>query len=118
MINNKLKQIIKIILPIIFIGYACSITFFTHTHIINGVTIVHSHPYAKDQNGNPSHEHTGAEIQLIHTLSTFFVAGAIALFFILKLFLSKKTPYPFQKYLSIPQTNAVNLFRLRAPPVL
>lgn len=118
MISNRLKQLIKIILPIIFIGYACSITFFTHTHIINGVTIVHSHPYATDDNGNPSHQHTGAEIQLIHSLSTFYVAGAIVLFFILNLFSTKKIIRYTRRHLHIPQTSLKELFCLRPPPIL
>lgn len=118
MVGDKLKQVIKIILPIIFIGYACSITFFTHTHIINGVTIVHSHPYATDDNGNTSHQHTGAEIQLIHSLSSFYIAGSIVLFFILKLYSTQKIIRFARKYLQIPRINVKEIFRLRAPPAL
>lgn len=62
---------IKIILPIVFISYVSCISFFTHTHIINGVTIVHSHPFLKDSQGNPDHTHTSAEVQLIQILSSY-----------------------------------------------
>ena len=41
------------------------ISLFTHTHVVNGVTIVHSHPYKS----GAEHEHTTAEFQLIHILS-------------------------------------------------
>lgn len=68
--DNILKSI-KILLPTVFILYFICITFFTHSHVVNGVTIVHSHPYKSDQNGNPMHEHTGSEIQLIQFLTSF-----------------------------------------------
>lgn len=42
---------------------------FTHVHIINGVTIVHSHPYSRNSDV-PDKEHNLAEFQLLHQLST------------------------------------------------
>ena len=30
-----------------FISYMAGITLFTHSHVVNGVTIVHSHPFKK-----------------------------------------------------------------------
>lgn len=110
--------VLKIALPVLFIAYACSITFFTHTHIVNGVTIVHSHPYSKDDSGKPNHEHTGAEIQLIHTLSTFFVAGLIVLAVILGLFHRKRIILYIRPVYFIPSANVDGLSRLRPPPVL
>lgn len=81
--NEGIKTtILRIIFLVIFSLYTCSITFFTHTHIINGVTIVHSHFYTTDDEGKPIHKHTGAEIQLINNLSTYFSLGLIAFFFL------------------------------------
>ena len=34
----------KWFLPVLFISYMAGITLFTHSHVVNGVTIVHSHP--------------------------------------------------------------------------
>jgi len=118
MINEKVKAALKVILPVIFIAYACSITFFTHTHIVNGVTIVHSHPYASDDNGNPAHEHSGAEIQLIQILSTFFVAGLIVLFFLFGLFSTTRIVPPVRVYLFKFCDHAQGISRLRPPPSL
>lgn len=39
------KSIIFLCLQALFISYPASITFFVHTHTINGQTITHSHPY-------------------------------------------------------------------------
>lgn len=58
-------HIMKWFLPILFISYVASITLFTHAHVVNGVTIVHSHPFKK----GGGHTHTAAELQLIHHLS-------------------------------------------------
>lgn len=84
-LNKKLEMLLKTMLPIVFVSYFCCITFFTHSHVINGVTIVHSHPYKADTNGDTSHEHSGTELQLINALSVFYAAGAIIPFILLAL---------------------------------
>ena len=53
-------------LLLLFVGYQWCALGFTHTHIINGVTIVHSHPFA----GTHDHQ-AGSYIQLAQ-LSHFF----------------------------------------------
>ncbi|MGN0310381.1 MAG: hypothetical protein ACI4C3_07350 [Bacteroides sp.] len=55
-------------LLVLFVGYQWAVLGFTHTHIINGVTIVHSHPFTS------AHDHqAGSYIQLAqlsHFLTT------------------------------------------------
>ena len=63
--NRLLRSIAKYFLPVLFISYIGCISLFTHTHVVNGVTIVHSHPY----NPKAHHDHTTTEFQLIHALS-------------------------------------------------
>ncbi|MGL4332192.1 MAG: hypothetical protein ACRCZQ_02180 [Bacteroidales bacterium] len=46
-------------------AYAFCITSFTHSHIVNGVMIVHSHPFEKDT----THNHTKSQILTIDQLS-------------------------------------------------
>ncbi len=118
MIDNKAKKIIKIILPVIFIIYASSITFFTHTHVINGVTIVHSHPFQSGDDGMPSHTHTGAEIQLIHTLSTFFSVAVVVLSILLGLLSLQKSFIRPKVYTFTFQEPVPGLSRLRPPPFI
>lgn len=60
-------NILKWFLPILFISYLAGITLFTHSHVVNGVTIVHSHPFKKGS----EHSHTAVEFQLIHDLNHF-----------------------------------------------
>lgn len=73
---DRFTKYLKIALPTLFIAYLGCLIAFTHVHIINGVTIVHSHPYHKNDNGTPGNEHTYAEFQLLHQLSTVQISGA------------------------------------------
>ena len=67
---------LSILLLMLFLGYYSSITFFTHTHIVNGVTIVHSHPYKSGQkSGTSNSEHSGKELQIIQLLSDFYTTA-------------------------------------------
>ena len=118
MINKRIQNIIKIALPALFIMYASCITFFTHIHIVDGVTIVHSHPYTTDDSGKPNHEHSGAEIQLIHNLSTFFVSGVIVLTILLDLFREKEATFTPKRIIPISKGNVYSAYRLRPPPAL
>lgn len=107
-------HIMKCFLPVLFISYMVGITLFTHSHVVNGVTIVHSHPFKKAAN----HSHTTVEFLLIHHLS-HITAGGEGLFpltlSIVFLFLGI--------LLSCPQRAgydgfALGVHSLRAPPVL
>ncbi len=104
----------KCFLPVLFILYMAGITLFTHSHVVNGVTIVHSHPFKKTAN----HSHTTVEFLLIHHLSHLAVTGD-------GLFpLSLSLVYLFLGILlSCPQRVgyggfALGVHSLRAPPVL
>ena len=86
----RLQTYLRWILPVIFILYLGEIVSFTHVHIVNGVTIVHSHP-SQDQYGQ--HKHSLQELQLFHSLSTIIVEdGAVA---VLSLF--DLIPYFFEE---------------------
>ncbi|WP_099464538.1 MULTISPECIES: hypothetical protein [Parabacteroides] len=74
---DKYRKYLKILLPSLFIAYLGCLIALTHVHIINGVTIVHSHPYQKTDDGRPDHSHNYAEFQLLHQLSTLQITGAL-----------------------------------------
>lgn len=118
-INQGIKAaIIKIVLLLIFSLYTCSITFFTHTHIINGVTIVHSHFYTTDDNGKPTHEHSGAEIQLINNLSTYFSFALIIIPILLGLKRKVVHYFTIEVDCEYSESEYHRISRLRAPPIL
>ena len=104
-------------LLLLFLGYYGSITLFTHTHIVNGVTIVHSHPYKSGTGKNPvTHQHTANGFIHIQLLSTFittvsFLAFSIEAFkTVLRKYFLQKNDESFSN-LSFLCSNG-----LRAPP--
>lgn len=67
----------KWLLPVLFIAYYSSISLFMHVHVVNGTTIVHSHPFKKAADGT-THRHASlSEIQLFHQLSTVQVEDGV-----------------------------------------
>lgn len=93
-------------LLILFTGYYITITFYSHAHIINGVTIVHSHFYLNgdvdSSAANPvNHQHSAAELTLISIISTFQIAAITIIFLVLVLFskISRKKYYVRNKTL-------------------
>lgn len=84
-IKKVIKSISQCILMLLFLGYYISITFFTHAHIFNGVTIVHSHfyidktvnNYTDNDTANSTttpikHTHTSAELTFISLLPVIY----------------------------------------------
>jgi hypothetical protein len=107
------KSIISICLLALFISYLASITFFVHTHSVNGQTITHSHPY-RGTPDNPGHEHSAAQIQTIAQLSQLLASGVLTIAF--ACFLAGKK---ILRNLSIPcfrENNRILSYNLRAPP--
>ena len=82
--SDGLKRIYKKItgyfLLILFLGYIGSITFFSHTHIVDGVTIVHSHPYKSHSGDVPvNHNHSKDGFIIIQFISHFIASAPIIL---------------------------------------
>ena len=67
---GKLRNIVvSVFLPLLFIFYISGITLFPHTHIVDGTSIVHSHP-------NQGTEHQGENSYVtIQMLSHFQACG-------------------------------------------
>ena len=91
-----------------------SLTFFAHVHVVNGVTIVHSHPFKK----GTAHEHSTVELIHIHFLSHLTTDGA-AVIFALSLFI----PFLLCLLLGRPQHMHSHapyhgVTALRAPPAI
>lgn len=107
---TKLKNIMKYILPLLFIAYLGGITLFTHSHVVNGVIIVHSHPF-KGQHG-----HTEVQLETIFYLASFVSSSFPPLPVAATVFLVLLC------VLSIPATECIKCVKLRggiclrAPP--
>ena len=67
--SQRKKQRLAAILILIFAIYYANISFFYHSHTINGLTISHSHFYGDTH--TKSGTHTASELALISVLSVF-----------------------------------------------
>lgn len=70
MYKGKKNICIRIFFLALFVSYFADINFFTHNHIINGVTIVHSHfSYNTPDSSSPdtpqNHNHSNNALNLI-----------------------------------------------------
>lgn len=105
-------------LLILFLGYYVSIFSFSHTHIVNGIAISHSHPYNPFSQDKPeNHQHTTQGFVLIHFLSHFLTTVSFFAFFI-ALYITVLRKFIFKK----KDENFSNIFSkysygLRAPPL-
>jgi hypothetical protein len=112
------KKTVSYFLLILFLGYFGSITFFSHTHIVDGVTIVHSHPFRSHSGNVPiNHQHSENSFILIHFISHFITITSLAVYGVAIIRKSEK------RISIITDENIVlNLFccctyLLRAPPL-
>jgi hypothetical protein len=114
MIHNK-KYLLASFLLVVFCSYMVSITCFTHTHVINGQLVTHSHPY-KGTPSNPEHSHTTTQLISIALLSYFVTLSATFVRFLHilsgKIIIRKIFQPFFDKQLQI------RFYALRAPPYI
>ena len=61
--KDSLFSIKKWFLLILFASYVSGISFFTHTHTIDHIVYVHSHPYKKSE--QKKHTHTHNELHIL-----------------------------------------------------
>lgn len=79
------SSILKYLLLLLFAGYWGSITLFPHTHIVDGVSIVHSHahnPFGKEDSSTHTHTKTAfiliTQISQIATIVFFLVLFSVS----------------------------------------
>lgn len=78
-LKRHMLHITRWFLPILFMTYFGIVSFFMHVHIVNGVTIVHSHPFSCDGNVPLDHSHSSSEVQLfIHLAQFAALDGAVS----------------------------------------
>lgn len=69
--RSKRNSIAGVLLLTLFALYWCGITLFTHSHVVNGVIVVHSHPYSVE------HTHTQGQLETIFYLSLLQTSGDV-----------------------------------------
>jgi len=79
-LRNRLKTYLVFSFLMLFLGYFASISFFYHSHLVLGDTIVHSHPFKADSNGKPLHSHSDKGYVSIQLISSVIATALIAIF--------------------------------------
>lgn len=99
-------------LPLLFFFYFSDISFFGHSHVIEGVVVVHSHPFSSE-----THDHSQKELDTISFLTAFHAVepDSEIVFSFLEMDLIAELEFsPAEGVLS---PLALSSKRLRAPPV-
>lgn len=110
--KSRIAYIFKFLMPVIFIMYWAGATLFIHKHTIDGVSIVHSHPFS-----DASHHHSKGDLKWIDMLThTAFEEApdvpSVAFVAAYSIILLYAVPQAFAG------RKAFTHIRLRAPPAL
>lgn len=106
--------VIKYFLLVLFTSYTSAISLFTHTHVINGVTYIHSHPFKMGE--TLQHTHTAKQLIFLDTLfNTKIISDIIPEFDLTeKIRVFRKVCFIYRDDIYTPRTNFNT--HLRAPP--
>lgn len=115
LIGHSGKQWVASLMLLLFVGYYIDVNFFCHSHIVGGVTIVHSHLHNEHHHDTGDGGHTTAELTLIANMAgQFLTTGETAIsqikFFdyLIQTIGAEQAPLVISIHLSCPS--------LRAPP--
>lgn len=114
-----IKRFFAGVFTLLFVAYYTNATMFSHTHVVNGVTIVHSHFYGEDHGSTPESEHTSGELTIIAHLNNIISTDSdvVASAFEVELYAQSQYDYSAQLSETIVDIK-VHERSLRAPPVL
>jgi hypothetical protein len=113
------RKLLGYSLIILFCGYLGSITFFPHTHIIDGVTVVHSHPYKSNPVSNQvNHDHLKNGFLLIQFVTNFIATVSIIFFGVSIIRNGLNVLLPDQDENLIPNLNRYSACLPRGPTLL
>lgn len=111
--RNLMTYLKPALLPLVFIWYIGCIGLTPHTHIVDGVKVVHSHPVSAE-----GHEHSAEETIGIELICHFYrdlVADGVTLPTVAELILNGQ----HYEYAASPVfLSSVEVLSLRAPPCL
>lgn len=67
--KRTILNLFRFFFPLLFVCYWGGITLFAHSHVVNGVIVVHSHPF------KGGHSHSRASMETIFFLDHFSTSG-------------------------------------------
>lgn len=114
--NRHWRQIYAQVFLLVFVSFYSNVSFFQHSHIINGVTIVHSHIHSNHHSSSDDGGHTKAETTLISHLTNIELSDVNIFADEFKVILPSAKPFELISH--IDDVEAIHLISpsLRAPP--
>lgn len=109
---EKLRHILKYFLPLLFLSYWGGVTLFTHSHVVNGVIMVHSHPF------KAGHQHTSGQAETILFLDHYEASSVPVLLAAVPCFCALLGLLAVVRRTRLYLTRLGDGIRLRAPPLL
>lgn len=108
--------VVKWALLVLFAAYTSCISFFTHTHVVNHVTYVHSHPFKTNE--GKQHTHTQNQLFLLdHLFHTQITSDIVPIFDLSDWPVTSRIVYT-NFYEEIHYLNNPSTTFLRAPPAV
>lgn len=101
----------KFVLPLLFLTYWGGISLFNHSHVVNGVIIVHSHPF------KANHQHTPDQVETIFFLGHYVASSLPSLLTAVSCFLVLLNVWTVPRVVRLCLSRQEDGLRLRAPPV-
>lgn len=111
-----LIQSIKWFLPLLFITFINGKFFFTHSHSIDDLIVVHSHPYSKSE--NTTHNHTTNEFIAIEFHTHGHTTAAIIPHIEINSPIQYLVHHDYSYDDTIDFSQSTHTFLLRAPPFM
>ena len=102
-----------LVLMVFYFGY---IGIFQHSHVINGVTVIHSHVHSQTHQNTESGGHSCSEITLISQLSNFQTADTLPVFQTQSVDVPIEI-FPVETSIAF-QSHALKHLFFRGPPIL
>ena len=71
--EHTIARIAAMVLLLLFATYYVQVNFFVHSHIVNGVTVVHSHMHRSTHHDTDTGGHSETELTIIASLNSQFL---------------------------------------------
>ena len=71
--EHTIARIAAMVLLLLFATYYVQVNFFVHSHIVNGVTVVHSHMHRSTHHDTDTGGHSTKELTIISSLNSQFL---------------------------------------------
>lgn len=107
-------QSLKWFLPLLFITFINGKIFFTHSHLINDLIVVHTHPFHKSDSA--SHNHTTKELISIEFHTNGYSSDTVIPIFELDSPTQYLTRHDYRLEDNNLYLQEINTYLLRAPP--